>query len=352
MEDDMENKSKKKAKNIISMGSANNSKKSTVNWKSAGNNVKINGSKNGNIHNNSLLKKKVNRAVSNFNNKNKTKSQYKFPASVNNLGKNGKPSNNINIANGKNVLFSNTINLDTPEITAHIEIEENENKANNIKEKEKDIVNISNDKYTESLNGRKLTEEECLVKMLERLPHSQGLTKTFISRKLRKKVMISRLLEYKNNYIGTVKNVETTIPKKSGPNNFIKFSMKISNDDEFKINSSLVYFLKDLFITHFLVLKKNDNQKKIIIAGSITKDIIFFLKKIANAEFRDKYSIISAKVKAYAFYEELIYEFHQRNDITTKNLTQEDIDNFLKQFEYLNHMRSCYEDVLRLRVKD
>ncbi len=199
--------------------------------------------------------------------------------------------------------------------------------------------------------GRKLTDEECLEKMKEKLPNDKSLTKTFITRKLRKKVMINRFLDY-NNFDLTVKNVESTIPKKSGPNNYIKFSLKTNIEEELKTNSNIVYFVKDLFITHFIVLKKKDNLKKIIIGGSINKDIIFFLKKIASLEFKEKFKIVSAKIKAYAFYEELVYEFSRRKDICLKNITPDDINDLIKQYEYLTHMRKCYEDIKNIRINE
>ena len=144
--------------------------------------------------------------------------------------------------------------------------------------------------------------------------------------------------------------MENSIPKKSGPNNFIKLSVKTTSEEEFKINSNLLYFLKDLFITNFVVLKNKNNVKKIIIAGSINKDIIHFLKRIATLEFKEKYHVVSAKVKAYAFYEELVHEFAERKDVVAKNLTSEDIDGLLKQFEYLTHMRNCYEEIKKIRI--
>lgn len=284
------------------------------------------------------MKKKIkrNNSKSNINSKNsKSKSTSKKANNSNNGKKlnNQKNSNNINQISAPNS-SPEMININL--ITKNVKIEDSFENAE-VEEKE------------ENAFGRKLNDEECLEKMKEKLPNDTGLTKTFITRKLRKKVMIIRLLDY-SKFDSTVKNIETTIPKKSGPNNFIKFIVKTTSDDEFKLNSNLIYYLKDLFITNFIVLKIKDNEKKIIIAGSINKDIVCFLKKIATLEFKEKFRVTFAKVKAYAFYEELIYEFANRKDISSKNLTDEDINELLKQYEYLKHMRICYEEIKKIRI--
>jgi len=285
--------------------------------------------------NTSLLKKKTKRSNNNSTINLKAKSSSKNSRSNNS---NNKPKNRNKKPNG-----SNLIGIASPNSSAELEninaISKNENEENSKEEKE------------ENISGRRLTDEECLDNIKEKLPNDKGLTKTFITRKLRKKLMVKRVLDY-NRFDTTVKNIENSIPKKSGPNNFMKFSVKITSDEEFKINSNLLYFLKDLFITNFIVLKNRENEKKIIIAGSINKDIINFLKKIATLEFKEKFHVTSAKVKAYAFYEELVHEFTERKDILSKNLTDDDIDGLLKQYEYLTHMRNCYEEIKKIRLNE
>lgn len=299
--------------------------------------------------NSALLKKKTNRSTINAPNSNskskakaKNSSIKKLSSSNINSAKTNKKANEPNI-NG----FNNKIGNASSDSSAEAE---DINAIVNKKEKEIDSEEEEAEKEKEeSIPGRRLTDEECLEKMKEKLPNDKGLTKTFITRKLRKKIMVTRALDY-TRFDTTVKNVESSIPKKSGPNNFIKFSVKTSSEDELKPNSNLVYFLKDLFITNFIVLKSKENVKKIVIAGSINKDIIHFLKRIATVEFRDKYQVKSAKVKAYAFYEELVHEFTERKDVSSSNLTSDDIDGLLKQYEYLTHMRNCYEEIKKIRI--
>jgi hypothetical protein len=185
--------------------------------------------------------------------------------------------------------------------------------------------------------------------MKEKFPNDQALTKTFITRKLLKRIMISRDLDYEN-FNGSVKNIENSIPKKSGANNFIKFSFVTNSEEAFKINSDLIYFIKDLFITHFILLKKKENKMKIVFGGTIGKDIIYFLKQIANLDFKEKYEIKFAKIRVYAFYEELVYEFSQKNHIHSKNLIQNENDEYVKQFEYLTYVRKCYEEIKQIRI--
>lgn len=293
--------------------------------------------------NNSLLKKKTkrnNNNQSNANSKSKAKAKASLKISSKQTSISNKNPNNSNLI--ENVSLNSSAEAENINAISKKEKKQNQNEEKN---------NRENSEKDENSSGRKLTDEECLEKMKEKLPNDKGLTKTFITRKLRKKVMITRVLDY-SRFDATVKNVENSIPKKTGPNNFVKFSLKTTSEDEFKINSNLLYFIKDLFITNFIVLKSKDNVKKIVIAGSIDKDIIYFLKKIATLEFKEKYNVTSAKVKAYAFYEELVHEFTERTDVVSKNLNDDDIQGLLKQFEYLTHMRKCYEEIKKIRIAE
>ena len=89
---------------------------------------------------------------------------------------------------------------------------------------------------------------------------------------------------------------------------------------------------------------------KIIFGGTISKDIVHFLKQISTLDFKEKYSIKSAKIRVFAFYEELVYEFSQKNPIDSKNLIQNEIDEYVKQFEYLTYVRKCYEEIKQIRI--
>jgi hypothetical protein len=227
----------------------------------------------------------------------------------------------------------------------------NSNEGNAELENEENNISDKNNRTDPEINKkRKLTDEESLAKMKENLPNDQALTKTFITRKLLKRIMISRNLDYEN-FDESVKNVELSIPKKSGANNFIKFSIVTNSEEEFKINSNLIYFIKDLFITHFVILKKKENFMKIIFGGTISKDIVYFLKQISTLEFKEKYLVKSAKIRVFAFYEELVYEFSQKyGQIDSKNLIQNEIDEYVKQFEYLTYVRKCYEEIKQIRI--
>ena len=195
---------------------------------------------------------------------------------------------------------------------------------------------------------RKLTDEECLEKMKEKYPNDKGLTKTFITRKLKKRISINRLMDYIDEQ--SYKNIETTIPKKSGPNSYLKVTMTVCNKDDFSINSGLMYFLRDLFNSYFIIFKEKNSKMKIVIAGHITKDIISFLKKISSEEFRNKYSVQTAKIKAYAFFEELVYEFNKKNNVISKKINDEEITDYINQYNYLTNMRRSYEEIKRIKI--
>jgi len=206
---------------------------------------------------------------------------------------------------------------------------------------ELEIEEINN--KTNSTRIRKLTDEECLNLMKEKFPEEKGLTKTFISRKLKKRIMIYRLLDFKNEE--SYKNVVKYIPKMFESNNYLKVTMEVSKNENFSINSSLVEFMKDLFNYYFIILKESTEKCKLLIAGHIKTDLIRFLSEICNEEFSINYSVQTTKIKCYAFYEELIYEFSKRNNISLRNIDEEEINSYIKKYDHLINMRKAYEEI-------
>lgn len=162
--------------------------------------------------------------------------------------------------------------------------------------------------------------------------------------------MIFRLLNFSEEE--TYKGVENTIPKKTGPNSYIKFTIEIKNKEQFSLNSPLMYFVRELFHSYFIIFKEKDSKIKIVIAGNIQKDIVTFLKKIANDEFKNKYSVKTAKVKAYAFYEELIYEFSRKENIAYKQINEADLKGYVDLYNYLEKLRQSYEEIRKIRVEN
>ena len=224
------------------------------------------------------------------------------------------------------------------------------NNSNNNKKAisgDSDVENLNSEKGDDA-KFRKLTDEECLGKMKDLFPQDKGLTKTFITRKLKKRIMINRKLDY--NSEETYKEVEHTIPKKTGPNSYLKVTMEICDKDEFNLNSSLMCFIKDFFNAYFIVFKNKDKRMKIVIAGHITKDIISFLKKVSSEEYKNKHSVLIMKVKAYAFYEELINEFYKREGVVAKKINDTEIKDYVDQFNYLRKMRNAYEEIKMMKV--
>lgn len=235
----------------------------------------------------------------------------------------------------KNTSSPNNANIDDENININLNSDNEENE---------DLKN----KVGEDSQTRKLTDEESLEKMKELFPEDKGLTKTFITRKLKKRISIDRKLDFNDEE--TFKGVENTIPKKSGPNSFLKVTMEICNKDDFSLNSNLIFFMKDLFKAYFIFFKEKEKKMKIVFVGHITKDIISFLKKVSSEEFRNKYSVQTMKIRAYAFYEELIHEFYKRENIIAKKINDADIKDYIKQFDLITQMRKAYEEIKQLKV--
>ncbi len=185
--------------------------------------------------------------------------------------------------------------------------------------------------------------------MKEKFTDDKGLTKTFITRKLKKRIMIYRKLDFNDE--DTYKNVENTIPKKTGPNSYLKVTMEICNKEDYSLNSPLMYCLKDLFDAYLIVFKEKEGKMKIVIAGHITKDIITYLKKVSGEEFRNKFSVQVMKIKAYAFYEELVHEFCNRENIVDKKIDEDEVKEHEEKYDYLTKMRKAYEEIKLIKVE-
>jgi len=228
----------------------------------------------------------------------------------------------------------------------HLNSNGNENGSENQNENEEENPEVSAQDNDSTI--RKLTDEECLAKMKEKFEVAKGLTKTFITRKLRKRVMIKRLIDYNNEV--TYNNIEKTIPKKSGLNNSIKATFEICDKEESKIDSDLIKYLMNLFNNYYIFFKNDEGKFKFLISGQIIKDISYFLRNITCDEFKNKFSVQSAKIKAYAFYEELICEIENKPNREIKTLNEEEIIKYKQQFDHLQNMRTFYEDLRKIKV--
>lgn len=184
--------------------------------------------------------------------------------------------------------------------------------------------------------------------MKEKFELAKGLTKTFITRKLRKRIMIKRMIDYNDE--GTYLNIENSIPKKSGLNNSIKATFEIYSKEEFQLNSGLMTYLKNLFNLYYIYFKEKEGKLRFLISGQIQKDISYFLRNITSDEFKNKFSVQSAKIKAYAFYEELICELENKPNISIKTINEEEIPKFEKQYDNLQKMRKTYEEIRMITV--
>ncbi len=201
----------------------------------------------------------------------------------------------------------------------------------------------------EDSGTRKLTDEECLEKIKELFPEDQSLTKTFITRKLKKRIAVYRKLNFNNEE--TFKGVENTIPKKTGPNSYLKLTIEVCNKHDFSVNSPLSCFMKDFFVNaYFIILKQKQKRMIINFAGQINIDLVSFLKKVSSEEFPNDYSVQTMKIKAYAFYEELVYEFSQKENISAKKINETELKDYVSKFNLLTKMRKAYDEIKLIKV--
>ena len=187
----------------------------------------------------------------------------------------------------------------------------------------------SNRKKVQILRTRKLRDVdllEILQKEFPTNPYVRKVSKTFISRRLYKKVIYRHIFDYRSD--GTIEENRLRSAGESTVYNYGKFTFKFENDDMSnfeKIDELMGKELKQQFA------KLDIENKEYIIGGKIGSLAVELITRVFRQSLFDEYSVVRVILEFYEFYEELVNEFNEKEDNVRIVFCDEKILNLLRE---------------------
>ena len=135
----------------------------------------------------------------------------------------------------------------------------------------------------------------------------QRISKTFLSRRLFKKIIYQHIFNYYQNGSVDDKKVKSSGESTSYKN--CKTTFKFSDDkikNTEKINEMMAKEFKQRFT------KINEENHEYIVAGKIGCQIYELIARIFKRNLFKEFSIVNATLEFYEFYEELVDEFNEK----------------------------------------
>ena len=224
------------------------------------------------------------------------------------------------------------------------------NNNNNSKNKNKKRLILSKDKKTTSNNKRKKVDKDLLEVLQEQFPTSnyvQKISKTFLRRRLHKKIIYKHEFKYNEN------NYEDERIRSSGESTVYKYCkliFKFINDDFSKsedLEKHMINYLKQTFI-------KNDNDNNnLIIGGKLNINLSNLLEEVfKNNNLRNDYNIEKVEIDFFEFYEELISEFNPKeSNVKIVNCDDKMLKNLFDDWNMLQKVRSFVEKCKKEGIK-
>lgn len=188
----------------------------------------------------------------------------------------------------------------------------------------------------------KLSDEECVEYMKNAFPDVKTISKTFLTRKLTKKVTWSS--EYDFNDGDFEKNQKEIV--KSATYKFIKITLNVKDSQQFNFDSGLIKIFTGKLKNYMIKL---DNNNIIAIAGDLDKmELEEFLTNLKDPDLKENYKLVNAKVEIYAFFEELFMEFESDESDEFhifKNMNDEEIEKMKSEWEKIKKLRVMWKDL-------
>ena len=221
---------------------------------------------------------------------------------------------------------------------------------NNSKNKNKKRLILSKDKKITSNNKKKKVDKDLLEILQEQFPTSnyvQKISKTFLRRRLHKKIIYKHEFKYSENIYEDERirsSGESTVYK------YCKLIFKFINDDFSKsdnLQHYMINYLKQAFI-------KNDNENNnLIIGGKLNINLSNFLEEVfKNNNLRNDYNIEKVEIDFFEFYEELISEFNPKeSNVKIVNCDDKMLKNLFDDWNMLQKVRIFVEKCKKEGIK-
>ena len=227
--------------------------------------------------------------------------------------------------NTKKVKKTNFIGTNLKKIVKRVGVKEKDKKVNRKeivskhKKHDRDLLDILQEEYKDN-------------------NYVQKISKTFLRRRLFKNIIYRNIFSYKDD--GTIDENKSRSAGESTIYKYGKFTFKFKND-EFNqdIFDKLVKFIEEELKQCFT--KINDEDKEYIISGKIGCLINDFLNKKIRINLYNDYNIVYARIEFYEFYEELVYEFNEKeSNVKIINCDEKILANLKKDWESLKLVRN------------
>ena len=192
---------------------------------------------------------------------------------------------------------------------------------------------------------RKLRDFELLAILQKNYPNNgyiRKVSKTFISRRLNKKVIYRHVFEYKDD--GNIKENKLRTAGETMVYKYGYFSFKFIND-EIKNQKELDELMAQNLKSQFA--KTDEENKNYIIGGKIGLSAPELINKVFRKNLYKDYSVVQAVVEFYEFYEELASEFNEKENSSVKIINCDEITlkNLRTDFKNLQLVRNTIKQI-------
>ena len=205
--------------------------------------------------------------------------------------------------------------------------------------------NMGNASNAHSSRQRKLRDFELLAILQKNYPNNgyiRKVSKTFISRRLNKKVIYRHVFEYKED--GSVKENKLRTAGETMVYKYGYFSFKFINE-EIKGTKELDELMAQNLKSQFA--KTDEDNKNYIIGGKIGLFAPELINKIFRKNLYKDFSVVQAVVEFYEFYEELGNEFNEKENSSVKIINCDEITlkNLRSDFKNLQLVRNTIKQI-------
>ena len=192
---------------------------------------------------------------------------------------------------------------------------------------------------------RKLRDFELLAILQKNYPNNgyiRKVSKTFISRRLNKKVIYRHVFEYNDG--GNIKENKLRTAGETMVYKYGYFSFKFIND-EIKNKKELDELMAQNLKSQFA--KTDEENKNYIIGGKIGLSAPELINKVFRKNLYKDYSVVQAVVEFYEFYEELASEFNEKENSSVKIINCDEITlkNLRTDFKNLQLVRNTIKQI-------
>ena len=205
--------------------------------------------------------------------------------------------------------------------------------------------NMGNASNAHSSRQRKLRDFELLAILQKNYPNNgyiRKVSKTFISRRLNKKVIYRHVFEYKED--GSVKENKLRTAGETMVYKYGYFSFKFINE-EIKGTKELDELMAQNLKSQFA--KTDEENKNYIIGGKIGLFAPELINKVFRKNLYKDFSVVQAVVEFYEFYEELVNEFNEKENSSVKIINCDEITlkNLRSDFKNLQLVRNTIKQI-------